>query len=77
MRRDLAETAVPAPLARFLSKAEVLKITGWSDTTLWREERAGRFPASVQTSRNRVGYPENEVRTWHEARIAARDARAA
>jgi prophage regulatory protein len=76
-----AETAVARPEeATFdclLTKAEVLKVTGWSDTTLWREAKAKRFPTPVPTSRARIGWLKSEVEAWLKDRIAARDARVA
>jgi prophage regulatory protein len=49
---------------RFLAKPEVLRIAGFSAATLWREVQAGRFPAPVPISANRVGFLESEVRAW-------------
>lgn len=36
----------------FLSAETVMKITGWSRQTLWREVKARRFPASIPTSQS-------------------------
>jgi predicted DNA-binding transcriptional regulator AlpA len=74
---------------RFLSKKEVLAITGVADATLKRWENAGLFPRRVplgpvhptryaKTGRSksyncRVGWPEEEVRAWYEAKLASRD----
>jgi prophage regulatory protein len=57
---------------RFLGKPEVLKIVGFSAATLWREVHAGRFPAPVSISANRVGFLESEVRAWVADRIGRR-----
>ena len=58
---------------RFLAKPEVLRIAGFSAATLWREVQAGRFPAPIPISPNRVGFLESEVREWVLAARAARD----
>ena len=49
---------------RFMAKPEVLRIVGFSAATLWREVQAGRFPAPVLISANRVGFLESEVCAW-------------
>jgi len=53
---------------RIISKKEVVKISSLSYTTIWRLERAGRFPARVQLSDRRVGWYEDEIETWLESR---------
>jgi prophage regulatory protein len=49
---------------RFIGKPEVLRIIGFSGSTLWREIQAGRFPAPVPISAKRVAFLESEVRAW-------------
>ena len=67
----------PALADRFLAKPEVLRIAGFSAATLWREVQAGRFPAPVPISANRVGFLESEVRAWlHKTVESARQAKA-
>lgn len=63
-------------LERFLPKAEVLRITGLSDTTLWRMSRARKFPAPIQISTNRIAWLSSEVAEWQRKMIAAREAAA-
>jgi len=65
----------PTSADRFLAKPEVLRIAGFSAATLWREVQAGRFPAPVPISANRVGFLESEVRDWLLAATAARTER--
>lgn len=43
---------------------EVMRRTGKSRTTLWRDVRAGRFPAPVKIGANRIGFLESEVMDW-------------
>jgi prophage regulatory protein len=57
----------------FLSAETVMKITGWSRQTLWREMKARRFPASIPTSPNRVAWLASEIRTWQRQLIEKRD----
>ncbi len=51
-----------------LRTSDVSRLTGLSRTTLWRMERAGTFPARVRLGENSVGWIEEEVRAWIEAR---------
>ncbi len=53
---------------RFLRIAEVQKITGLSKGTLWRQERAGRFPKRRHLSQHAVGWLESEITAWVESR---------
>ncbi len=59
---------------RFMPKREVRTKTGLSDTTIWREYRAGRFPRPHRLTRNRVGWLESEVRAWMDGRRSTSDA---
>ncbi len=59
---------------RFMPKKEVRVTTGLSDTTIWREYRAGRFPRPHRLTSNRVGWLESEVRAWMETRLSTSDA---
>ena len=55
-------------IERFLSRAEVRTLTGLSATTIWREIRAGRFPAPVVLSPNRKGFRAHDVAQWMRSR---------
>lgn len=61
------------PDRRVLSQQDVLERVPLSRTTLWRLERAGRFPARFSISPNRVGWLESDVNTWVEERKQAHD----
>lgn len=51
-------------LDRFMREKEVLNITSFSRTTLWREIKRGRFPKSVVISAGRVGWRESAIAAW-------------
>lgn len=53
---------------RFLSKPDVLNITGLSHVTQWRMEKRGEFPQRRQISPGRVGWLESEVLEWMNTR---------
>jgi len=55
-------------MRRMLKKKEVIDLTGLSDPTIWRRERAGDFPQRIQLSPNRVGWFEDEIEAWQESR---------
>ena len=57
----MTETEQPDRIVR---EAECFSITGASRTTRWRWERAGNFPARVQTGPNSVGWKLSELTTW-------------
>jgi prophage regulatory protein len=58
-------------MPRIMPRSEVILTTGLSDTTLWREYRAGRFPKPIPLTKNRVGWVESEVRAWIAGRLQA------
>ena len=51
-----------------LDSKAVSKRTGLSKTTLWRLEKAGKFPKRLNTSVSRIGWIEAEVDEWIESR---------
>jgi prophage regulatory protein len=57
------------PRSNIIRKPAVRKKTGLSDTTIWRLERAGKFPARIQiTESGLVGWYEEEVVEWQDDR---------
>ncbi|WP_027715354.1 AlpA family phage regulatory protein [Desulfuromonas sp. TF] len=56
--------------AVFLKRAEVLKMTGLGYTTVYRMEKAGKFPARKQLSAGRVGWLHSEVERWVNSRAS-------
>jgi prophage regulatory protein len=61
---------------RLMSLPEVQRATGGlGRTTIWRLERAGKFPQRRQVVGTRVAWMESEVLAWVQARpYAAPDA---
>jgi len=53
-----------------IRKAEVVRRTGLSATTIWRLERDGEFPPRVRLTEHSVGWPEVEVERWIADRVA-------
>ena len=52
----------------FIRKNQVKKITGLSDTTIWRLEKARKFPKRRYLSANIRGWLHSEVLAWIESR---------
>ena len=69
--RQQAETEDVAPdksgPRRMLSEKQVLEIVPVGRTTLYRMEKAGRFPKSTYISPNRRVWFENEIIAWQHA----------
>lgn len=53
-----------------IRKPEVRKITGLSDTTIWRLERAKKFPQRRRLSSSACGWLLSEVLVWVRSRPA-------
>jgi predicted DNA-binding transcriptional regulator AlpA len=51
-----------------LRTADVIRVTGLSRTTLWRLERQGDFPARLRLGLNSIGWREDEIARWIDAR---------
>ena len=71
---------VPKPLPaprRLIRKPEVRRLTGYSDTTIWRLEQAevDPFPQRVTLSPMAVAWFEDEVVLWIQSRVRQRGKR--
>ncbi|MFK5947997.1 MAG: AlpA family phage regulatory protein [Methylococcales bacterium] len=53
---------------RIVRSKELYKITGLSRTTIWRLERANKFPARVSISTANVGWLYTEIIEWMQTR---------
>lgn len=54
-----------------ISRKQVMRLTGLSETTLWRLEDRGDFPARVQLGARRIGWRVSDVDAWLESRRVA------
>ena len=60
-------------LRRFYAMGEVEAITSLSRATIYRKMAEGTFPASVQISKGRVGWPKGVVDAWCERILASQE----
>lgn len=49
---------------RIIRKPELFSKLGLSDATIWRMERAGRFPQRIKLGGNSVGWFDGEINAW-------------
>ena len=54
-------------MTRMLRLPEVVKMTGFSQTTLWRREKDGQFPRRRRLGINIVAWRSDEIEAWIEA----------
>jgi predicted DNA-binding transcriptional regulator AlpA len=57
---------------RLMRIREVLRLCGLSRTTLYREIKLRTFPAQVKLSARSVGWLQDDVMMWLNARVAQR-----
>jgi prophage regulatory protein len=57
---------MPRPIIR---KRALRQQVPYSDTQIWRLEKAGDFPARVQLGPGAVGWYQDEVSEWLENRV--------
>ncbi len=55
-------------MTNILRQPEVVKRTGLSRTTIWRQERAGEFPRRIMITSDSVGWIEAEIEQWIKQR---------
>jgi prophage regulatory protein len=46
----------------------VVALVGVNSSTLWRWQRAGRFPSPIKLGPNSVGWRERDVLKWLDSR---------
>lgn len=63
-------------MTKILGYVEVKALTGLSKVTIWRMFNRGEFPKPIRLSPSRVGFPEDEIAAWLQARRDERDAAA-
>jgi prophage regulatory protein len=57
------------PSRRLIRKPELRRLVPYSDTTIWRKEKAGQFPRRVQLSPTAVAWFEDEILAWIQSRV--------
>lgn len=62
----------PQSRERLIRKPELMSMIGLSDATVWRMEKAGKFPKRLQLGGNSVAWLESEVLDWLSAKAAER-----
>jgi prophage regulatory protein len=77
MTRNTMTASLAAVAYVLIRLPQVKARTGLSRSELYRRMAAGDFPHPVKLGERASAWPESEVSAWCEARIAARDARAA
>lgn len=69
---DLASRLSTNPPRRVLRAPEVIRRTGLSRTTIWRQIQAGEFPTPRRLGKNAIGWDEEDVTRWLAARPPTR-----
>lgn len=56
-----------------LRREEVQRLTGLPRSTIYARIQQGTFPKPIKISEKSVGWLENEIAEWQQARIKVRD----
>ncbi len=54
-------------MGRLLKTREVMALTGRSEVWIYRQEKAGRFPARLRLGPNSVAWDEAEIIAWRDS----------
>lgn len=73
MKNDIEQTDQGPRLIYF---PELRKLTGLSRSTIWKLEKAGRFPRRRLVTDRRVGWIFEEVASWISSRSIVKDSEA-
>ncbi len=57
--------------SKLLTQKQVVDLVGVSRTTIWRLERAGKFPRRRQVSTKAVRWDQSEIEDWIRSRPLA------
>lgn len=60
-------------VSRIIRKPELMGIIGLSDVTIWRLEKAGKFPKRIRLGGNSTGWLANEIQQWIDQKAAERE----
>ena len=58
-------------LSGFYRRSDLKNLTGLSETTIWRMEKAGSFPIRKKISQRLVGWDKKEITEWVKSRVSA------
>ena len=58
-------------MVKIMRLPDVVEATGKSPTTIWRDEKAGKFPRRRRIGPNAVGWRSDEIRDWIDSRPVA------
>ena len=64
-------------LRRILRLPQLVEATGETRSTIYKRISEGQFPKPVKLGAKSVGWVEDEIAAYNDARIAKRDAEAA
>ena len=53
---------------RMLNVREVVERVGLVRSTIWKQVRAGTFPAPHELAENKIGWPESAITAWLDSR---------
>jgi prophage regulatory protein len=70
-------SSVKTTAIQIIRLPRVLELTGLSRMSIYRFEKAGKFPKRVTLGENAVGWPLSEVEAWLEAAMSRRGGKAA
>jgi prophage regulatory protein len=71
MSKPLSPQA-PSTNEEVLRKPQIRKIVKASDATIWRWEKAGKFPKRIKIGPNSVGWLKSEIDEWLQNLAEAR-----
>lgn len=63
-RKTLQEVALNNTIDPIVPKPDVERASDLSGSTIWREQRAGRFPPFENISARRVGLRQSRLQEW-------------
>lgn len=58
---------------RIVRKPELMSRIGLSDASIWRMEKAGKFPKRIRLGGQSVGWFSDEVEGWMQKKAAERE----
>jgi prophage regulatory protein len=65
------ESSKSPPAARIIREPETLAMVGVSPVTLWRWEKAGKFPKRLKIGPRAMGWKLSDIENWIEQKNEA------